>query len=478
MKQINRRESGMALMTVLSMGLIMSIWAYALSALVIPAFTKAAQAKHGNILRSGCEATLDWCANTLFTTNTALDDAVADGTPTVTYLTAAQIAAIPLPTGVSASISVNRATPPSTTFLYDSTMPVGSSWRQVTVSSWYTARPLITKRVSIILKPLVTAVVSDVVTTTTSQVNPFTFAAFGKAGVNQNGHPNTDSVSTSGAGGTLNSGGDIGSIGVVNLGSGSSIGGNVKSYSPNGAAAASGTNTVIGSNNHVYGSVSSYGGVSNLTAGSGTSQVNNQAGSGQNPTGAINTYGADNTFSNVLTAPTIPPTPTAPATATNLGAVSLSGKSTMTLAPGDYVVSSLSIAGNASLILSGTSPVNIYVQGAGSTISIGGNGISNTSGQSKNMRIWYSGTSEVSIAGNGALTGVIYAPNATVKNNGNGAVTGSVVGNYINMNGNAPYHFDRDLLTSQITLSATTTAIVSSSVATQTGYQTVSWREN
>jgi hypothetical protein len=49
------------------------------------------------------------------------------------------------------------------------------------------------------------------------------------------------------------------------------------------------------------------------------------------------------------------------------------------------------------------------------------------------------------IAGNGALSAVVYAPNASVKINGNGDVMGSVVANDITVVGNALFHYDESL---------------------------------
>lgn len=459
-KQMNRNESGLALVSVLSLGIIMSIWAYALAALIIPSFQKASQAKHANVMRSACEATLDWATNNL-ATNAAIDDVNgSDNNAVTTTLSPAQAALIPLPSGISARITVKNVVPPATSFVYDSTIPAGFTWRMVTASAWYTAKPGTTKRVTVILKPLV------------QQNVVFNYAAFGRNSITQTGNSSTDSVDTSQPGNTTQTtGGDIAAIGKITLGSNSNIGGNVISYAPPGADGTPGLPTpgVVqvdgGTGNTVHGHVVSYGEVDGLTAvppppaPSSGNVLNENPGSYVGPTVATNQGGATNPT------PTVPTTPSAPAGAVNLGAINLSGNNTLSLAPGDYIVSSLSISGNAGLVLTGNSPVNIYVQGAGATISIGGNGITNTSAQSTNLRMWYSGTSTVNISGNGNMTGVIYAPNSTVRNVGNGTVTGAIVGNYINMNGNAPYHYDRALATVPIT------------IPTVGSYQTVSWRE-
>lgn len=52
---------------------------------------------------------------------------------------------------------------------------------------------------------------------------------------------------------------------------------------------------------------------------------------------------------------------------------------------------------------------------------------------------------KIAIAGNGALSGVIYAPNADLTINGNGDVLGSAVANIIKLTGNALFHYDESL---------------------------------
>lgn len=452
MKTQLRKDSGMSLVTIISLGVVMGLWAYALAQLILPSFIKASKAKHANVLRSACEATLDWCSYSLTQPSSSVDDSTNNGTPVDTELTAAQLATLGIPSTLKARISVNNCLPPggagytpaTTSYVYDPNLNPAYTWRMVTATAWYTKNPAITKQVRVILKPIV------------KQEVAFKYAAFGKSGLTQTGNVTTDSVDTSSgstSGTTQKAFGDVAAIGPIKLGTNSDIGGNVKAYHPPDITSPPSTVMVSGGKT-IHGSVHSYGDIS-------VGSVLNEPGA--QPSGSADAQ-ALNPF-DMTGAPNIPATPTAPSTASNLGAISLSGNKTMTLAPGDYIVSSISITGNAQLKLSGNGPVNIYVQGAGASVSIGGNGISNPSNQSTNMRIWYAGTSDINISGNGNLTGVIYAPNASVVNNGNGAVTGAVVGNYINMKGNAPYHYDRALGTNPIT------------IPTLDKYQTVSWQE-
>jgi len=56
-----------------------------------------------------------------------------------------------------------------------------------------------------------------------------------------------------------------------------------------------------------------------------------------------------------------------------------------------------------------------------------------------------SGVQDIQIAGNGVLSGLVYAPQGSVKINGNGDVCGSVVANDITVVGNAAFHYDESL---------------------------------
>jgi hypothetical protein len=117
----------------------------------------------------------------------------------------------------------------------------------------------------------------------------------------------------------------------------------------------------------------------------------------------------------------------------------------------------IKLAGNASIAISSGASLEIY---AGRDVDIAGNGVANgtPSGatltateaqQPAKFKVWGTGTSNtpqtIKIAGNGALSGVVYAPNADVTINGNGDVMGSVVANNITLVGNAQFHYDESL---------------------------------
>lgn len=107
--------------------------------------------------------------------------------------------------------------------------------------------------------------------------------------------------------------------------------------------------------------------------------------------------------------------------------------------------------GSGALNIETGATLEIYAPG---DIKIAGQGIMNggttagTSNQPINLQIWgtkTSGVQDVQIAGNGALSAVVYAPQASLKINGNGDVMGSFVANDIKVVGNAAFHYDESL---------------------------------
>lgn len=124
---------------------------------------------------------------------------------------------------------------------------------------------------------------------------------------------------------------------------------------------------------------------------------------------------------------------------TNLGALTIIGDSTQTLAAGTYVVSSLLISGNGRLNLTGNT--TIYVTG---NATIRGNGIGTASNLPSNLALKVKGT-QVNLSGNAPLYGTIYAPSSQVNISGHSAVYGAVIANWINHSGNGKVIFDTGL---------------------------------
>jgi len=139
------------------------------------------------------------------------------------------------------------------------------------------------------------------------------------------------------------------------------------------------------------------------------------------------------------------------------------------LGNGDYYVSDASglsgttiVTGNARLVMgnglnmSGNDQMTIAPGGglqmysAGDTVTIGGNGVLNKTGNAANFMFY--GTPSVTTLnfnGNGEFTGVLVMPNANTKMNGGGYdvndFVGSLMVNSVQMNGHFNFHYDEAL---------------------------------
>jgi Tfp pilus assembly protein PilX len=123
----------------------------------------------------------------------------------------------------------------------------------------------------------------------------------------------------------------------------------------------------------------------------------------------------------------------------------ISIQASLTLAPGTYNINSLSMTGNAGIIVNPPGSVTLNVAGTGQTtaVAIAGNGIIDDN-VANDFIINYGGTNGVSIAGNGNVTAILNAPNAPITQQGNGNWYGSIVGSTISIGGNAFFHYDRN----------------------------------
>lgn len=108
--------------------------------------------------------------------------------------------------------------------------------------------------------------------------------------------------------------------------------------------------------------------------------------------------------------------------------------------------SAMSLTGNDQLTLAPGATLTIYTA---ADVKIAGKGVLNNNNDPSTFQLWGTSTSataqDIQIAGNGALKGIVYAPNGSIKINGNGDVMGSMVGNEINVVGNAAFHYDESL---------------------------------
>jgi len=134
---------------------------------------------------------------------------------------------------------------------------------------------------------------------------------------------------------------------------------------------------------------------------------------------------------------------------------------------GDWIVSSMNLAGSKTLTIQGT--VRLYITGeisitgngqitlsngaaleayAADKVKIEGNGILNVPGLPIRNQWRALSTNSFSVAGNGSWIGTVYAPQSPLTIGGNGNVSGAVVANSVTLSGNAQFHYDESLKTS------------------------------
>jgi hypothetical protein len=157
----------------------------------------------------------------------------------------------------------------------------------------------------------------------------------------------------------------------------------------------------------------------------------------------------------------------------SIPSISLSGNGNeLAIAGGNVVINltntastTLSVAGQGSINIATGSTLAVYTAG---NVSIAGNGVSNgtydpadpissanTPNQPSSFQLY--GTlpatsappyQSIAISGNGILSGVVYAPNASISLNGGGSsgqVLGAMVGNTVAVTGNSTFHYDESL---------------------------------
>ena len=130
------------------------------------------------------------------------------------------------------------------------------------------------------------------------------------------------------------------------------------------------------------------------------------------------------------------------------GGISLTGHSTLTInGPVDIIMTgSLSMAGKGAISVAsvgGSSPsLGLYATGS---VSIAGNGLTNSTNVPSNAYIYGMDTGAVSISGNGTFTGAINAPNSAVSVTGDGTINGAMTAASMSFSGNASFHYDTQL---------------------------------
>lgn len=118
---------------------------------------------------------------------------------------------------------------------------------------------------------------------------------------------------------------------------------------------------------------------------------------------------------------------------------------------GSTVATSVDVGGNASIQIGAGGTLNIYTDG---NVNIAGGGLVNLNIAASSFMLWgtrdpaTAGQQTMDVRGNGVLTGVIYAPNATLDVRGGGSggvVSGAVVGKSVRFNGTTQFYYDEAL---------------------------------
>lgn len=238
-----------------------------------------------------------------------------------------------------------------------------------------------------------------------------------------------------------------------------SLSGNVStdSYTTANGGTYATTNTTTGGDVGAVGNVSANGSVS---IGGSVGSVNYPASTGACPGNAFTTVGGAGMVSNsnnkVLSIPTITiPTPVIPSTsgpaesdpgtlsAGNYGDITIK-HGTTTLSGGTYNVNSLTVSANGVLAVTGTVTINVQGSGNSTPVDLEGKGVSNPSGIAQNLQINYAGTGTLKITGGSTGYMVVDAPNGTVSIGGNSDIFGAIVGGTINNFGTAKFHYDKN----------------------------------
>jgi hypothetical protein len=136
------------------------------------------------------------------------------------------------------------------------------------------------------------------------------------------------------------------------------------------------------------------------------------------------------------------------------GSISVSGKATLTLAPGVYNVNSLQLSGQSSIVITPLGQVVLNISGGcpapcsspGPVLDLSGNSVNNLTLNANQFQINYGGTGSINVTGNASSSYfVLNAPQASVQISGNGNIFGAVVGKTIADVGNGGFHYDKSV---------------------------------
>lgn len=236
------------------------------------------------------------------------------------------------------------------------------------------------------------------------------------------------------------------------------------------------------------------GGNSDITITKGSPTINGNASTGPSGTFTDPThqyvYGTVSHTNNVSL-----PTVTVPSSLTGLvsgGAIVLGKKDNdITLNSGDYKFSTIDLSGIRTLTINATTaPVNIYLTGNNTSISIAnsaqilipatntqpvtfytdgstsvsGNGVVNNTYIPSNFLLYSPSSKDITVSNGGSFYGAIYAPSASLTVSGAAVIYGSAIAGSLTLSGSGAIHYDKAL--ANVSVSGSTSA-----------YSVKSWRE-
>lgn len=93
----------------------------------------------------------------------------------------------------------------------------------------------------------------------------------------------------------------------------------------------------------------------------------------------------------------------------------------------------------------GTACASPTVSGLTNPVDLTGGTFTNSTKVPTNFQIQYAGTQNISLHGGSTSSGLVYAPNASVKLSGGSAWYGALLGNTVSVSGGTDLHYDRNL---------------------------------
>jgi hypothetical protein len=133
-----------------------------------------------------------------------------------------------------------------------------------------------------------------------------------------------------------------------------------------------------------------------------------------------------------------------------LGNVTMKGTVTLTGGtdvnhPAVYTMNSLTMNGNANMVITGPVIINFAGVGVGTVVDMTGGGFSNTTNIPKDLVINYGGSDAMIITGGTDAYSVINAPNSAITFRGGSNFYGQAIGNTINDQGGTNFYWDTSL---------------------------------